>query len=298
MKLKQFEELFCFAAICEAGSITAAAKELDCSKAHVSKKVADLENRLGVKLLYRHTRQISLTPAGNRLRRQALPQYQAMLNVERQSHYVDSEMTGTFIISAPSSLCAYLLAPEMPGLEASFPKIRFQIHPSIEILDLVAEGIDLAIRAGNVVDENLIAHQIGHAREIFIDFEQDSKNTAPPPKTIEDLDDRPLYLNPFSLTDDELRLTNGSQVISFPPEHALLISDYPLLLDLAERNKGIAMAPDCCLPTMGDNARRCLEGWHGREWPIMIAYPFLSPLPAKLAAVSAYLRPRLAARLY
>ena len=292
-----YEELICFAAICESGSITAASRELGCSKAHVSRKLTDLEGRLGAKLMHRTTRRITFTRAGEGLRGQALQQYLALKGLARQAEAADEGLSGRFVITASLSLCTYLLAPEMPDLQAAFPEIRFDLRPSNESLDLVSEGIDLAIRTGSVVDDSLIAHPLGNAREIFLTMEDDGPERAKEPSDIGDLDSRPLYINPYSLTDGKLRVGNGRQVVEFDPAQASLISDFSLLVDLARRNRGIALAPDYSLAMLGPNARRCLGGWQGREWPVLMAYPFIAPPPVKLSAVAAYLRPRLSARL-
>ena len=299
--LDHFEELICFAAVCEAGSITGAAEALACSKAHVSRKLAELEARLGVRLMHRTTRRITFTRAGEGLREQALQQYHGLRRLGHQAQSIDDRLSGRFVMTAPLSLCTFLLAPEMPDLHAAFPDIRFDIRPSNESLDLLSEGVDLAVRSGSAVDEDLIAHSLGSAREIFLApaggmaWQEDAG--ADQSADLSLLRERPLYLNPYSLTDQRLRLSNGAEIIELEPDHASLVSDFALMLDLARREDGIALAPDYCLSSPGQGMVQCLPEWQGREWPVLMVYPFLSPLPAKLAVVAGYLRPRLAARL-
>ncbi|RED44270.1 LysR family transcriptional regulator [Aestuariispira insulae] len=289
------EEILCFAAICEAGSFTAAAKALGCSKAHVSRKLGELEGRLGIRLLHRSTRRLVLTDAGTRFHEQAVQHYHSAIRLARQAQTLDLGVAGKFVITAPLSLCAYLLAPEMPGLERAFPEVRFHILPSNENLDLAGKGIDMAIRAGSPVDESLIAHPLGAAREVFVGGPAiEAEGHA---ASLADLHARPLYINPYSMRDGVLSVSNGQQTVDLEPEGAAFISDYALLVDVALRNDGVALAPDYCLAMLEGRGKRCLEPWQGGEWPILMAYPYQSPLPEKLSAVAAYLRPALSKRL-
>jgi len=293
--LTTLEEMFCFAAVCENGSITSASKTLGRSKAHVSRKVKDLEQRIGTKLLHRTTRQITLTTEGSCLKDEALKLYRNGNLLWHKAMSLDSDLSGRFVITAPVSIATYLLAPIMTSLQDSFPHVEFDLRPSNEKLDLITTGVDLAIRTGSVSDEDLIAHQIGVGRDILF---RSTKNTISPPpiSDVTDLLHNPLFINPYSLRGEDLRLHQAGEAIELQPTHMTKVGEYPLLMDLVQRGVGIGLAPDYCV--VGSEAlEQVLPNWQGREWPILITYPFLAPLPIKLAKISAFLRQKLGNKL-
>ncbi|MEH6402926.1 MAG: LysR family transcriptional regulator [Sneathiella sp.] len=293
--LTSLEEIFCFAAVCENGSITAASKTLGRSKAHVSRKIKDLEHRIGTKLLHRTTRTITLTTEGSYLKDEALKLYRNGNLLCHKAMSLDSDLSGRFVITAPVSIATYLLAPLMVSLQNTFPDVAFELRPSNETLDLITAGVDLAIRTGAVADESLIAHQIGVGRDILFRSTRSNPN-ASPLLDVTDLIQTPLFINPYSLYKEDLRLHNAGDVIELQPVHMTTVGEYPLLMELVQRGTGIGLAPDYCL-NGSDELEAVLPNWHGREWPILITYPFLAPLPIKVSKISAFLRQKLGDKL-
>lgn len=294
--LADFEELVCFAAVCEAGSITSAAEDLGCSKAHVSRKLKDLETRVGSRLMHRTTRKITVTDAGEVIRSEALLAYQELKRLSNKARTVDADVSGRFTITASLSVCSHVLAPEMPELQAAFPDVRFHILPTNDQRDLVEEGIDMALRSGDIKDTDLIAHQVGRGRDVFFCREEDY---PPDGFQIADLKDQSIIANPYSMTENQLRLIGGEQAVELRPGNMTLVSDYSLLVDLVGRMGGIGLAPDYCLQEhlLSTPMKRLFPHWRGNEWPLYMVYPFMSPLPRKLSLIAAFLRPRIQARL-
>lgn len=293
--LNPLEEMFCFAAVCERGSITKAGHALGRSKAHVSRKITDLEHRVGTKLLHRTTRKITLTTEGLYLKDEALKLYRNGILLCHKAMSLDNNLSGKFVITAPISIATYLLAPLMATLQDTFPDVEFELRPTNKTLDLISSGVDLAIRTGAVTDEDLIAHQIGVGRDIlFRSIEGIGKRA--PLSDITDLIQNRLFINSYSLHKEGLRLNKGGEAIELQPAHITKVGEYPLLMDLIQRGNGIGLAPNYCLSgTTG--LEQVLPSWHGREWPILIAYPFVAPLPLKLSQISAFLRLNLGTKL-
>ncbi len=293
--LDELEEMICFAAVCEAGSMTAAAKALHRSKAHISRKVTDLEVRIKTRLLHRTTRKISITDAGLQLRDEALQLYRNSQRLNHRAASLDTSLSGKFVITAPVSIATYLLAPQMPALQESFPDVEFELKPTNENLALIKEGVDLAIRTGSVQDDSLIAHQIGMGRDILFQ----SIKSHPPVIEMSDLLQRRLLINPYSLTENTLRLYKGEESLELQPAHITKAGEYPLLVELVKEGNDIGLAPDYCIQKLVDEGliEPLLPDWRGREWPILITYPYLSPLPLKLSKISAFLRQRFAGLL-
>lgn len=154
-------ELFCRAA--ESNSFTAAAGMLGLTPAAVSRSVARLEARLGVRLFVRTTRQIRLTDDGRMYFEQCR---QALAQIAEASRAVagqQSVASGLLRISAPTTYAHYRLFPLLPKFAAAFPKVQIEISVSNRNIDFVEEGFDLAIRAGTPRDSQLVARKLEDA---------------------------------------------------------------------------------------------------------------------------------------
>lgn len=146
-----------FSAVVENGSFTAAADALGISKPVVSKQVSLLERHLGVQLLHRTTRRLHLTHAGEVF---ASYSHRIMSDVREAEQSVlplQNEPQGRLRISAPESLAMSLLPEVLLSFQQQFPRIELDIHVSGRLVDLVEEGIDVALRVGELEDSSLIA---------------------------------------------------------------------------------------------------------------------------------------------
>lgn len=146
-----------FSAVVEEGSFTAAAETLGISKPVVSKQISQLEKHLGVQLLQRTTRRLHLTQPGEVF---ASYSQRIMLDVREAEQSVlpmQSEPQGRLRISVPESLAMSLLPETMLSFQQRYPKLELDIRVSGRFVDLVEEGIDVALRFGNLEDSTLIA---------------------------------------------------------------------------------------------------------------------------------------------
>lgn len=149
-----------FISVVEQGSFSKAAQILGFSNSAVSKRISGLEAQLGVKLLYRSTRKLSLTEAGERYYEHAQRSLQAAKEAESAATELQQEAQGLLRISAPMSFSRMHLAPIIPLFLKQYPKIKIQMELSDTWSDVIAEGFDLALRAGDLPDSILIAKHI------------------------------------------------------------------------------------------------------------------------------------------
>lgn len=159
-------ELFCLAA--EAGSFTAAANEAGITPAAVSRSVARLEERLGVRLFVRTTRQMRLTDDGRSYFehcRQALSQ---LVDAERAVSGGQHVPSGRLRISVPTPYAHYRLFPLLPEFRRRFPQVQVDIHVSNRNIDFADEGYDLAIRGRDPVDSSLVARRLEDAENVVV----------------------------------------------------------------------------------------------------------------------------------
>ena len=149
-----------FTAVVEKGSFTAAAEALGISKPVVSKQVSLLEQHLGVQLLHRTTRRLHLTHAGEVF---ASYSHRIMSDVREAEQSVlplQSEPQGRLRVLAPESLAISLLPEVLLSFQQKFPRIELDIHVSGRLVDLVEEGIDVALRVGKQEDSSLIERRL------------------------------------------------------------------------------------------------------------------------------------------
>ena len=149
-----------FAAVVDKGSFTAAAENLDISKPVVSKQVSQLEHYLGVQLLHRTTRRLHLTEAGEVFAHYAEQIVAEAKEAEQSVLPLQSEPQGTLRISAPESLAMSLLPEALLSFQRRFPKVKLDVRVSGRFVDLVEEGIDVALRVGELEDSSLIARRL------------------------------------------------------------------------------------------------------------------------------------------
>ena len=296
--LEEFEQMICFAAVVETGSITAAAQTLARSKAHVSRKLVDLEGRIGTKLLHRSTRRLVLTDAGMGLREEALHLYKSGQLLSLRAKGLDDQPRGKFVITASHSVMSFLVGPCVRELQDTFPEVNFRFLPSNRPLDLVAEGIDMGIRTGSVVDDRLIGHEVGVQFDKFF-YCPKTYAADPPIGEVSDLLAHRLLINTLSLVDNGIQLTNGEQTVNLNPSRITTISDQPFLIYLALQGCGVGLASDYHIEELrrSGQAEPLLSDWWAKQWPVFVVYPFLAPLPTKLQKISAFFREKLEARL-
>lgn len=135
-----------FVKVVESGSMASAARRLDCTRAQVSKQVAELERRFGVRLFERSTRKVSLTPSGEVFYQHALRTLEAIDATEVAVRNLGDEPRGLLRISATVAFGRMYVAPLIPGIVARYPDLECELILDDRTVDLVDDRIDLAIR--------------------------------------------------------------------------------------------------------------------------------------------------------
>lgn len=156
-----------FVAVVETGGFTNAARKSRVSKALISKYVGQLEEKLGLRLLHRTTRHVSTTTSGQAYyeRCKALLEELEELEASVQSTHLDP--TGELRINAPTSFAELHLMPAVGEYVRRYPDVRIKLEMTDRFVDLVEEGIDLAIRIGELADSSLVARRLGTSRSLF-----------------------------------------------------------------------------------------------------------------------------------
>ncbi|MFK4752447.1 LysR family transcriptional regulator [Oceanobacter antarcticus] len=156
--------LYVFLTVVEQGSFQAAARRLALPRSSVSKRVAQLETQLGLRLLQRSTRRLHLTAEGQALLEAAQPLIAAMQQVANVTQQAALVLRGKVVISSSTLIGERYLLPLLVGLKCEYPGIVIELRLTDLVVDLIADGADLALRIGNLPDSSMVAKRVGTKR--------------------------------------------------------------------------------------------------------------------------------------
>lgn len=157
-----------FVRVVEAGSFSAVARETQTTQSRVSKQVAALERELGAQLLSRTTRSLALTEAGERYFAQARRLVAEIAEAESEVFQSEQELSGWLRVAASVGYGRLKLLPLVKRFLDAHPKVKIDLRLSDGFIDLVEEGIDVAVRIGELTDSSLVANRIGTTQRMLI----------------------------------------------------------------------------------------------------------------------------------
>lgn len=180
--MSDFNSLMIFAAVVKAKSFSEAARRLKMPLASVSRRVADLEAELGVRLLERSTRSLRLTEVGAEVLEYADRSLEICDAVDSIVSNHKATVSGVLRLSAPPNLSESLLTPLLCAFRASYPNVRVQALITERHVDHIADGVDLAFRVGVLKDASLVARRILSYRHQLVASPAYLKRIDPPNK--------------------------------------------------------------------------------------------------------------------
>lgn len=232
------EEYIC---VVESGSFTAAAEKLGVSKSFVSKQVSMLEDRLGVRLLQRTTRRLTLTESGNTFFSYCKDMADQFNQAESTLSEMQQRPQGTLRLALNSRYGTQHMASAAAEFSRKYPEVTLEVHSSFEDVDLLEQNYDLTIRYDKLEDSSMIARRLGGyslclcaAPEYWKQFGQ--------PVSVDDLDDHNCLatLDRFWL----FNTPNGRDVLKFKISGNWISEDGATLLAAAKAGIGIAQLPE------------------------------------------------------
>jgi len=230
-----------FVEVVDRGSLSAAAQRLDMSRAMVSRYLAELEAWVGARLLHRTTRRLSLTPAGA----ETLPRCRRMLDLMGDMHEAvaapDAEPRGQLRISVSLSFGAAQLAGAVADFVDRYPGASVDLQLVDRIVNLVEDGIDLAVRITNELDPNLIARKLAPCRSAVCAAPAYLKAHGTPARP-EDLA-KHNCLTHTHFGKSLWRFRRDAEWVDVPVSGSITANDALLLARTAVRGSGIAMLP-------------------------------------------------------
>ncbi len=166
--MSRLEEIETFLQIARSGSISGAAGVLNIAKSAASRRLSELEARLGVQLFHRTTRQLSLTDAGAAFRKRAERVIDDLAEAEAEASEGNSALSGALRVAAPLSFGLSELRCVLAGFACANPKVVMDVDFSDRRVDLVGEGFDIAVRIGELADSSLVARRLCPIRAVAV----------------------------------------------------------------------------------------------------------------------------------
>jgi DNA-binding transcriptional LysR family regulator len=288
-----FNEMMVFARVVQAGSFIGASRQLDMPKSTVSRKVSELERRLGAQLLHRTTRKMSLTDAGQAFFQHAVRAVEELEEAELAVGRMQQVPRGGLRVTTPLSF-GYL-GPIIASFLIRFPEVQLEIVCADRLVDLVQEGFDVAIRAGQLADSTLIARRLGVLRSFVVASPAFVERKGQPqvPQQLGEFD-----CATFGAGADRAswRLRKGHHRLTVELRSRLVVNDFDFLEEAALAGVAIAMLPlfRCAQHLRTGRLLRLLPDWCSPETPLHAVYPSTRYPSPKVQAFLDHLRQHLA----
>jgi DNA-binding transcriptional LysR family regulator len=255
--------------------LSAAARHLEVPKSTVSRRLARLEEQLDTKLVHRDARRVKATSEGSRFYDSVVDAVDTLNTAVATIEESTTEPKGTIRVTAPGDLGRLLLIPQFVAFLERYPDICLDLIFTNRFVDLVQEGVDLALRAGRVTEPNLIARKL---------LPSDLRLAAHPEADIQCADIAELEQHPFVLYRGRgrtqiVRLERGSgesrESVELTVSGRVNVDDYGAMVELVAAGQGIGFMPEIHLAE-GERAGRLVgifPDWSLPSPPIHLVYP-------------------------
>ncbi len=293
LALPDLSEIGVFVKVVQVGSFSQAARDLGLPKSTVSRKVAQLEERLGARLLQRTTRKVALTEVGAMYHERCARILPELEDAERAVIELQEVPRGLLRIAAP--LRFGLLGPVISEFLALYPDIKVEVICSDRIVDLIEEGFDLAIRAGTLADGSLIARRLMDSIPHFVVAAPSYRARRGTPSEPGELAKHDCLIFSGIRERGTWRFRRGARHVDVQVSGRVSINDFDLLRQATIAGHGIARlpAPSCCADLRAGNLVRLVEDWDTAEVPLSIVYPSTRHLSPKVRAFIDLVRQRM-----
>ncbi|GAB5994303.1 LysR family transcriptional regulator [Aeromonas enteropelogenes] len=271
--------------IVDKGSFTAAAQELGMTKAMVSRRIAELERRLGVRLLYRSTRQLTLTEEGEQYYQRCSKAVDALTEAELMLSARQQEVTGTLKLAVPIETGQLVVGRMVAKFLQRYPAMQVELELTNRILDPISEGLDAVVRVGDMSNSNLAARRLWSTERLLCaspDYLARSPAIARP----EDLlrHERVAVSSGF-LASHWCFEQDGREVLVDPPSR-FRVNNITCAREAAKAGLGVASLPAMlCLEELEcGELVSLLPEWQQPRVPIYLLFPERRLMPRKLRA--------------
>lgn len=280
--MSRVSEAELFVHVVEDGSITAAARSLDVTTSYASKLLTRLEERLGVPLLIRTTRKLTLTEAGRAFHERCADALQALKAAEDAAAELQSTPRGKLRVTLPSGFSVRFMLGLLNEFKEHHPELTLELVFLDRHVDLIGEGYDVAIRAGDVGDQRLIARKLATTERVVCGSPAYLER-ASTPDTPEALARHQSVQYAYYATPGRWKLRKGDDVVEAEVSGPMVANDAHMLVAAAEYGHGLIFVPmfHVAESIRAGKLRRVLPAW---GWPVGVyaTYPPTTRPPNKV----------------
>lgn len=288
MRATDLSELAAFDAVARHRSFRRAGEERGVTASAISHAVSNLEARVGLRLLNRTTRSVSLTDAGAMLLARLSPAFEDIGSAMDGLNQFRDTPFGKVRINAPSSIAPFVLGPVLGGLLHANPNLQLEIVATDRLVDIVEEGFDAGIRLGESLSDGMTAVRINPRLRFAVVGAPAYFERRPPPKTPEDLQGHVCLQNLYpSGVRYPWSFEKGGREVDVWPAGPFASDDHDLLAQAAVAGVGLAYVWEDRAAALVREGRlvRCLEDWCPLEEWLYLYYPTRKYISAGLRAV-------------
>lgn len=283
--MDRFASLAAFVAVAERKGFAAAARKLGVSPSAVTRLVAALEARVGLRLLQRTTRSVTLTDAGARYFERARRILGDLEEADGSAEAEHATPTGRLVVSAPLAFGRLHVAPLMSAYLGAYPDISAELQLTDRMINLVDDGVDLAVRIGHLANSSLIARRMGETRRAVV-ASPGYLAARGEPQDPRDLAEREIVHTIGFGAAPEWRLQRGGreELVAITPRY--VTNSAEAAVAHAERDGGLAMvlAYQAAQGLREGRLKIVLAGFEPAPLPIHLVYPTARLLSAKVKA--------------
>jgi DNA-binding transcriptional LysR family regulator len=292
--MDRFDQLSAFVEVARTQSFAQAARQLDRHVSAVSRAVAALESRLGVRLLQRTTRRVALSEAGRAYFRRCETLLAELDGADAEVRDQGAALHGTLRVSAATGSGQMLLAPIVPEFLAAHPLLSLDLQLSNRYVDLVNEGFDLAVRVGVLEDSRLVARRLASSDRMLVASPAyvRQRGTLRSPQQLRE---HACLVLAIGTRPQRWELERGRARVALDVGGPLHSNNMFALMDACLAGSGIALLPDFAVtPALrrGD-LLRVLPGWSSVAQAMYAVYPSARFIPAKVRAFVDFISTRL-----
>jgi LysR family transcriptional regulator for bpeEF and oprC len=287
-RMDRLHEIEVFLRVVELGSFTAAAHALSLPKSRATTAVQSLEARLGVRLLHRTTRKLSLTTEGTAFYEESGRLLRDLSELEAGLGRASSSLRGRLRVDVPAASGRQVIAPALPGFFARYPHIALELGSTDRPVDLLTEGIDCVIRGGDLHDDSLVARKLGELPVVTCAAPSYLAQYGTP-KSPEDLGGH-YFVNFFSPRTGrvfEVDWKKGAREVVLRPPHWVAANDADTWVALAVAGLGLVQTPYSAgvrnLVKQGALVR-LFSSWESEPLAVSVLYPKTKHVSAKVRA--------------
>lgn len=238
----ELDAISVFVKVVESGSFTGAAQILKMPKTTVSAKVAGLEKRLGVTLIQRTTRKLHVTDAGQNYFKRCVVAIKEVEQAEADLLATQETPKGVLRVTAPADVGHSLLPRLVCNFLQKYPEVEMDLIVTNRIVDLVGEGIDLAMRGGDLKDSTLVARKFLDVRMCLV-ASPGYLNKNGMPDTVKALSDHRFVVH-ASPRLSNIEITDGKKTAALSPRGRIRVDDFDAMRSFLLMDEGIGWIPE------------------------------------------------------